>query len=163
ENEPLRIPGRPLSGGQAPRGRAPADLHRRPVGAGGQAAHPPVAEPGANPHQERAPRREGRRRGRRQMKTPVAQRLPAGLLTTAALLPAAAAARAQPPTARSGEVIPRDVREMYDRGLQYLASSQSEKGDWSGTGTEGPRGEVGPGPTGLALMAFLASGEDPNF
>src|SRR5262249_28596634 len=26
-----------------------------------------------------------------------------------------------------------------------------------------PRGEVGPGPTGLALMAFLASGEDPNF
>jgi hypothetical protein len=97
------------------------------------------------------------------MKTPVAHRVPAGLLAAAVLLTAATAARAQPPTARSGEVIPRDVREMYDRGLQYLASSQSEKGDWSGTGTEGPRGEVGPGPTGLALMAFLASGEDPNF
>jgi hypothetical protein len=46
---------------------------------------------------------------------------------------------------------------MYDRGLQYLASTQSESGDWTGGG------EQGPGPTGLALMAFLASGEDPNF
>jgi hypothetical protein len=66
-------------------------------------------------------------------------------------------ATAQVPNVHQGEVIPRDVREMYDRGLQYLASTQTENGDW----TDG--GQPGPGPTGLALMAFLASGEDPNF
>src|SRR5688572_15879587 len=55
-----------------------------------------------------------------------------------------------------GEVVPRDIREMYDRGLQYLVKTQSEAGDWRG-------GQTGPGTTGLALMAFLASGEDPNF
>jgi hypothetical protein len=65
---------------------------------------------------------------------------------------------AQQPNIRIGEVVPRDVREMYDRGLQYLAASQSEKGDWTGGG-----GEQGPGVTGLCLMTFLASGEDPNY
>jgi hypothetical protein len=53
--------------------------------------------------------------------------------------------------------VPRDVREMYDRGMQYLAKTQTEKGDWPAGG------EQGPGCTGLALMVFLASGEDPNF
>jgi hypothetical protein len=55
-----------------------------------------------------------------------------------------------------GEAVPRDVRDIYDRGLQYLASAQSEAGNWSG-------GQDGPGVTGLGLMVFLASGEDPNF
>lgn len=68
----------------------------------------------------------------------------------------ASSALAQPPTARIGEVVPRDVREMYDRGLQYLAATQTENGDWTG-------GQNGPGVTGLGLMVFLASGEDPNF
>jgi len=67
-------------------------------------------------------------------------------------------ARAQVPTSRFGEVVPRDVREMYDRGVQFLANTQSDKGDWSGGG-----GEQGPGVTGMALMVFLACGEDPNF
>ena len=75
---------------------------------------------------------------------------------TAILLGMQAAASAQPPNARIGEVVPRDVREMYDRGLQFLASTQSENGDWAG-------GQQGPGVTGLGLMVFLASGEDPNF
>jgi len=79
-------------------------------------------------------------------------------LALAAALAAGRGARAQPPGVRSGEVIPRDVRELYDRGLQFLATTQGEKGDWTGTG-----GEAGPGSTGLAVMAFLASGEDPNF
>ena len=70
----------------------------------------------------------------------------------------AATAHAQPPSARFGEVVPRDVREMYDRGLQYLAATQTENGDWPGGGSR-----TGPGGTGLGLMAFLASGEDPNF
>lgn len=66
--------------------------------------------------------------------------------------------QAESPKIRFGEAVPHDVREMYERGLQYLVKTQSEKGDWDSTG-----GEVGPGVTGLALMAFLASGEDPNF
>jgi hypothetical protein len=45
---------------------------------------------------------------------------------------------------------------MYDRGVQYLAKTQTDEGDWHG-------GQQGPGITGMALMAFLASGEDPNF
>jgi len=63
---------------------------------------------------------------------------------------------AQVPLLHHGEVVPRDVREMYDRGLQYLAGTQTENGDWTD-------GQNGPGTTGMALMAFIASGEDPNF
>jgi hypothetical protein len=66
-------------------------------------------------------------------------------------------AHAQDPTARFGEVVPRDVREMYDRGLQFLATTQSPSGEWTGGM------ESGPGGTGLGVMVFLASGEDPNF
>jgi hypothetical protein len=57
-----------------------------------------------------------------------------------------------------GQAVPRDVREMYDRGLLWLENSQDEKGGWTKTG-----GMAGGGVSGLALMAFLASGEDPNF
>src|SRR4051812_29358888 len=63
---------------------------------------------------------------------------------------------AQPAAEHIGEVVPRDVREMYDRGLQYLVKTQNDAGGWSG-------GEDGPGVTGMCLMTFLASGEDPNF
>ena len=77
-------------------------------------------------------------------------------LAAAVLLATGSVATAQVTDVRYGEVVPRDVREMYDRGLQYLARTQSENGDWTG-------GQTGPGVTGLALMVFLASGEDPNF
>lgn len=72
------------------------------------------------------------------------------------LLAPAASASAQAPNIRYGEVVPRDVREMYDRGMQYLAKTQSQDGGWT-------TGDTGPGATGLCLMVFLASGEDPNF
>ncbi len=84
-------------------------------------------------------------------------RTPARFLGVLVLLILPASATAQPPNARFGEVVPRDVRELYDRGVQYLAGAQTENGDW------GSQGENGPGITGLGLMAFLASGEDPNF
>jgi hypothetical protein len=80
------------------------------------------------------------------------------VLFTAVALGWPALVMAQPPTTRFGEVVPRDVREMYDRGLQYMVASQSENGDWPSAG-----GEVGPGTTGMGLMVFLACGEDPNF
>jgi hypothetical protein len=63
---------------------------------------------------------------------------------------------AQVPNVRVGEAVPRDVREVYDKGLQYLAKTQTERGDWTS-------GQSGPGVTGMGLMVFLASGEDPNF
>jgi hypothetical protein len=64
---------------------------------------------------------------------------------------------AQPTSTRLGDTVPRDVREMYDRGLQFLTSTQGDSGDWPTSG------QVGPGVTGMCLMAYLASGEDPNF
>jgi hypothetical protein len=63
---------------------------------------------------------------------------------------------AQLSSARASEAIPRDVREIYDRGLTYLVSQQAEDGSWGGS-------QQGPGVTGMALMVLLASGEDPNF
>ncbi|MCA9195409.1 MAG: terpene cyclase/mutase family protein [Planctomycetales bacterium] len=56
----------------------------------------------------------------------------------------------------SGDLVPREVREITEHGLQYLSRSQNELGTWAD-------GYDGPGTTGLAMMAFLASGEDPNF
>ncbi|HEV3024589.1 MAG TPA: squalene--hopene cyclase [Pirellulales bacterium] len=67
------------------------------------------------------------------------------------------ASYAQLPDLRQGSAVPHEVREIYDRGLQYLASSQGPGGDWQ------VGGQMGPGVTGLCLMALLASGEDPNF
>ncbi len=87
---------------------------------------------------------------------------------------------AQPPAVLRDEVVPRDVRQIYDRGLQFLADSQSEDGTWDGgqprqnmkqglenaaqaDGSWASEGKQGPGVTALALLAFLASGEDANF
>jgi hypothetical protein len=78
------------------------------------------------------------------------------VLGLVALAVTAGTAGAQPPNARIGEAVPRDVRELYDKGVQYLVSTQTEKGDW-------PGGDQGPGIAGLSVMVFLASGEDPNY
>jgi hypothetical protein len=72
-----------------------------------------------------------------------------------ALVAVAATALAQGPVVRYGDPVPRDVREMYDAGLRYLIKTQDESGAWKD-------GQAGPGVTGMAVMALLASGEDPN-
>ncbi|MDA0806728.1 MAG: squalene--hopene cyclase [Planctomycetota bacterium] len=89
---------------------------------------------------------------------PVARTRCAMIVATILLsvFPANSPASAQPPNARIGEAVPRDVREIYDKGLQFLVTTQSQEGGWLG-------GQTGPGVTGLGLMVFLASGEDPNF
>ncbi len=57
---------------------------------------------------------------------------------------------------RGQDPIPAAVESIYTRGLRYLSSTQAENGSWTdGVGTE-------PGVVGLAVMAFLAHGEDPN-
>ncbi|MFM9115313.1 MAG: hypothetical protein ACKOU6_04030, partial [Planctomycetota bacterium] len=76
------------------------------------------------------------------------------LISTALVTPIAVA---QPPSERTGEVVPRDVREMYQRGIDYLVKTQDANGNWAGGG------EQGPGVTGMCVMVLLASGEDPNY
>ncbi len=63
---------------------------------------------------------------------------------------------AQDPTLRYGTGVPPAVRSISGRGLRYLASTQLEDGSW-------PGGHNGAGITGICLMAFMASGEDPDF
>jgi hypothetical protein len=79
------------------------------------------------------------------------------MLLTACLIGATAGNGLAQPGIHSGEVVPRDVREMYDRGVKYLADTQAEEGGWPNAP------QAGPGTVGMALMVFLASGEDPNF
>jgi len=65
-------------------------------------------------------------------------------------------ARSQNLPSRTDDSIPSQAELIYDRGLQYLAKTQSEKGSWNdGVGSE-------PGVVGLCIAAFLAHGEDPN-
>jgi hypothetical protein len=74
----------------------------------------------------------------------------------AALCPSPFALRAQDPALRFGGAVPQEVETVYERGLAWLASKQSEQGNWQG-------GQSGSGVDGICLMAFLAGGEEPNF
>ncbi len=56
-----------------------------------------------------------------------------------------------------GDTLPLELGNMYRAGLSYLASSQTNAGNWSDTYGQQP------GVVGLVALAFLASGEDPNF
>ncbi len=77
------------------------------------------------------------------------------LLITALLFATSLSGFAQAPSIRYGNEIPAEVETIYERGLTFLAESQTESGTW--------RSRSEHGITGLCLMAFLASGEDPNF
>jgi hypothetical protein len=76
-------------------------------------------------------------------------------VAAAPVVAAVSEARADGPLVRYGDPVPRDVREMYDAGLRFLLKTQDESGAWKD-------GQAGPGVTGMAVMALLASGEDPN-
>ena len=74
-----------------------------------------------------------------------------------ALLVAAVSARGQDLFLQRGDPISPDIERIYTRGLRYLAGSQADRGCWTGT-----RGSE-PAVVGLAVLAMLAHGEDPNF
>ena len=57
-----------------------------------------------------------------------------------------------------GEPVPAEVEKMYKKGLDYLVKNQQPNGTW---GNDYYSRE--PGVVGLAILAILAHGEDPNF
>lgn len=63
---------------------------------------------------------------------------------------------AQDSTLRYGSGVPPTVRSMNDRSLRYLANTQLEDGSWQST-------RNGAGIIGICVMAFMASGEDPDY
>ena len=72
--------------------------------------------------------------------------------------------QAQLPEVRHGDRVPSDAKVIYERGLHYLANTQNSNGSWGSTKNLSPFEEgQGAGITGMCLMAFLASGEDPDY
>lgn len=63
---------------------------------------------------------------------------------------------AQDPTLRYGTGVPPAVRTINDRCLRYLANTQLNDGTWQSS-------RSGAGITGICLMAFMASGDDPDY
>ena len=64
--------------------------------------------------------------------------------------------RAQQLFERPTDVIPPEVERLYSKGLQFLVQTQNDKGGWSdGYGAQ-------PAVVGLAVLAMLAHGDDPN-
>jgi hypothetical protein len=71
------------------------------------------------------------------------------------LLASAGWAASQDLPGRQDDTIPAQAELVYEKGLQFLAKSQNEKGSWNDSvGSE-------PGVVGLCVAAFLAHGEDP--
>ncbi|MEZ6125016.1 MAG: squalene--hopene cyclase [Planctomycetaceae bacterium] len=71
--------------------------------------------------------------------------------------------RGQDPQLRFGNQVPPEVEVIYDRGLSWLVQHQGADGSWNEGQAGHSHGAGGPGTTGMCIMAFLASGEDPNF
>ncbi len=62
---------------------------------------------------------------------------------------------------REGTGISAEVRNIYRKGADYLAKKQNDNGSWGKGG--GAHGDETAGTAALATMAFLSTGEDPNF
>lgn len=72
------------------------------------------------------------------------------------VLMSTAGARAQELFTAPQDPIPVEVEATYLKGLKFLAATQTKDGNW----TDGPGAE--PGVVGLAVLAMLAHGDDPN-
>ncbi len=85
--------------------------------------------------------------------------LPIALAALALLVPGALAQKS--PFEGPTQFIPVDVDRMYVKGLLFLAKHQSTSGTFSSPGRSDHYGQQ-PGVVGLATVAFLAHGDDPN-
>ncbi len=64
---------------------------------------------------------------------------------------------------RIGTEVPVEVERISSNAVQWLAKNQNPEGDWPG-GNDSHNPEPGNcGVTGMAVMAFLSTGVDPNF
>jgi len=79
----------------------------------------------------------------------------AALSLTAIL--ASSSAQAQMMFPEVGSEVTADIREMYERGCKYLASTQRDDGSWGSQ-----EYDDGPAITGLCVLALMGSGEDCN-
>lgn len=85
-----------------------------------------------------------------------ATKMLAGLLVPLVVVVSSPGVSAQDVPGRADDTIPAQVELMYERGLQYLAKNQNDRGFWDDSvGSE-------PGVVGLCVAAFLAHGEDAN-
>lgn len=82
-------------------------------------------------------------------------RLGIAALAVLALCPLSAAAQGL--FAFRAEPVPEAVEAMYRKGLEFLVRTQNKSGHWQETYGQQP------GVVGLAVLAMLAYGEDPNF
>lgn len=82
-----------------------------------------------------------------------------GLFLMAALLCSQVLpARAQELFTEKTDISPTEVDRLYVRGLQYLVKAQTKEGRWPDLPYGGE-----PAVVGLAIVAILAHGDDPNF
>jgi hypothetical protein len=81
----------------------------------------------------------------------------ARLLAVSGLMLFSGIAPGQDLQGRQDDTIPAQAELIYERGLKFLAKTQSDKGNWN----DSVGGE--PGVVGLCVAAFLAHGEDPNY
>ena len=77
------------------------------------------------------------------------------VLTLAMVVGFSGVAFAQDPIARRSDVVPALAEIVYEKGMKFLAASQSAEGSWNDSVGEEP------GVVGLCVAAFLAHGEDP--
>lgn len=90
------------------------------------------------------------------------------LLTSVAVLffgsatPVKAQGFQAPEDLQFGLQVPPDVERINEQALAYLAKTQLDSGTWKDGADSHGRGHANCGLAGLALMAFLSSGEDPN-
>lgn len=83
--------------------------------------------------------------------------LPALLLAAVVLLSSGLRSEAQQLFTEDNSANPVVIDRMYVKGLQFLAKTQMKDGKWAENyGSQ-------PGVVGLATVAFLAHGDDPNF
>ena len=59
---------------------------------------------------------------------------------------------------QSNDSLVQEIDETYRKGLQFLSANQQETGCW----TDSSYGSQ-PGVIGMAILAFLARGDDPEF